>query len=129
MQKKKTYEQEVFAKNINELVELAHNASLNAGWWQEMDRFNPHTIPTKIALTHGELSEALEGYRKDEMDEHLPHRPAIEVELADAIHRIFDIAGWLGLDLGGAFVEKVAYNKTRLDHQTSARSAAHGKRF
>jgi len=128
MQKRSNTELEII-NTINHLVKLCHEASLNAGWWHELDRFNPHVIPTKIALTHGELSEAMEGYRKDLPDEHLPHRKSIEVELADAIIRECDMAGWLGLDLGGAIIEKMEYNKTRLDHQTSARSEKHGKRF
>ena len=34
----------------------------------------------------------MEGARKDLMDTHLKHRSMMEVELADAIIRIFDLA-------------------------------------
>ena len=59
-------------------------------------------VGLKIALCHSELSEMLEGHRKGLMDDHLPHRPMIECEAADAVIRISDLCGALGLDLGGA---------------------------
>ena len=41
-----------------------------------------------LCLIHSEISEAMEGARKDLMDTHLTHRSMMEVELADAIIRI-----------------------------------------
>lgn len=82
-----------------------------------------------IALMHSELSECLEGVRKDRMDDHLPHRKMEEVELADTLIRIFDYAGEFGLDLDGAVAEKRAYNRKRADHKLEARRRAGGKRF
>jgi hypothetical protein len=70
----------------------------------------------KIALIHSELSEALESYRKHgtaEPDHHCAPFTNVEVELADAIIRIFDLAGRLNLKLGSALMAKHAYNKTR----------------
>jgi NTP pyrophosphatase (non-canonical NTP hydrolase) len=67
----------------------------------------------QIALMHGELSEAHEGIRKDLMDDKLPHRKAVEVELADTIIRIMNYATERDLDVVGAMVEKAAFNKTR----------------
>ncbi len=66
-----------------------------------------------ICLQHSELSEALEADRKDLMDDKLPHRLGLEVELADTFIRICDMAGGLSMDLGGAVEEKLAYNTTR----------------
>ena len=66
-----------------------------------------------LALIHSEISEALEADRKDLMDDKLPHRKGLEVELADAFIRICDMAGGLSMDLGGAVEEKLAYNTTR----------------
>ena len=66
-----------------------------------------------LALIHSEISEALEADRKDLMDDKLPHRKGLEVELADAFIRICDMCSGLGLDLGGAVEEKLAYNTTR----------------
>lgn len=82
-----------------------------------------------LALIHSEISEALEGERKDLMDDKLPHRRMAEVELADTIIRILDYAGAFGYDLQGAFDEKLAYNQTRKDHTFEARESAGGKKF
>jgi hypothetical protein len=43
-----------------------------------------------VALMHSEVSEALEAYRKGLVDDKLPHRQGIEVELADMLIRMFD---------------------------------------
>ena len=66
-----------------------------------------------IALIHSEISEALEADRKDLIDDKLPHRSGLEVELADAIIRIKDFAGGKDLDIDGAVEDKLAYNTTR----------------
>lgn len=108
------------------IQERCFNASKEAGWWNDV---NPGTVPTKLCLIHSEISEAMEGHRKDLMDDKLPHRKAIEVELADAIIRIADLAGYLGLDVGGALDEKMAFNATREDHKLENRQAAHGKKY
>ena len=117
------------AQHLNSLVDLCHRKSLAAGWWHDLDRINPHIIPTKIALIHSEISEAMEGHRKRLKDPHLPHRDSMEVELADAIIRICDLAGWLNYDLGGAVVEKLAYNQQRDDHKLEVRATKHGKAY
>ena len=80
-------------------------------------------------LVVSELAEAMEGHRKSLMDDKLPHRPMIEVELADALIRILDISGGLGFDLGGAFREKMIFNATRKDHTDEARLAPGGKSY
>ena len=80
-------------------------------------------------LCVSELSEAMEGHRKNLMDDHLPTRKMFEVELADCIIRIFDIAGAVGLDLGGAFVEKMTYNANRADHKPENRLKENGKKY
>lgn len=82
-----------------------------------------------LCLIHSEISEALEGYRKNLKDDKLPWRPMIEVELADTIIRIFDLCAGLNLDLGGAFVEKMKFNSIREDHTHEARRGEHGKKF
>lgn len=82
-----------------------------------------------LCLVHSEISEAMEGHRKDLMDEKLPHRKAFEVELADALIRIFDIAGAYDLDLGGAIAEKRDFNKVRKDHKIENRLKAGGKKY
>ena len=79
------------------------------GFWDGLQ----DSFGQKIALVHSELSEALEADRKDLMDDKLPDREGREVELADAMIRIFDLAGRYQMDLGGALVAKIAFNASR----------------
>ncbi len=71
----------------------------------------------------------MEGHRKSLKDDHLPHRDMAEVELADAVIRIFDLAGAMNYDMGGAIAEKLAYNAQRADHKPEVRAAAGGKAY
>lgn len=118
------------ASAVNKLVDACYGDARDAGWHDGVDVQNDDfAFATKIALMHSELSEALEGHRKGLMDEKLPHRSAVEVELADAVIRICDTCGALNLDLGGAIIEKLAYNKVRADHKKEAREGEGGKRY
>lgn len=123
------YEEEVTNDAVDHLQQICHGASRDAGWWKPGDTDNPLMFSNKLCLTHSEISEAMEGDRKNLMDDKLPHRPMREVELADAVIRIFDLAGAYSMDLAGALVEKMAYNKTRFDHSAAARAAAGGKTY
>ena len=80
-------------------------------------------------LVVSEVAEAMEGYRKNLMDDKLPHRSMVEVELADVIIRVFDLAGAMKLDLGGAIEEKLNFNKIRPDHKIENRLKDNGKKF
>lgn len=103
----------------------------NQRWWRHPSTGEPLPInvPEKLMLVVSELSEALEAHRKNLHDSHLPHRPGLEVELADAVIRILDMSVGLGLDIGGAISEKLDYNKTRLDHSDAARLLPGGKKY
>ena len=75
------------------------------------------------------LETAMEGDRKGLKDDKLPHLDMREVELADAVIRIFDLAGAYGMRLGDAIAQKMAYNAQRADHKPEARAAAGGKAY
>jgi len=103
----------------------------NKKWWVSLETGEPieRNVGELLCLVHSEISEAMEGHRKNLMDDKLPHRSMLEVELADAVIRIFDISAGLGLDVGGAFREKLEYNLTREDHKREARLQANGKKY
>lgn len=139
-----TPEQIAAAGNL--LRNVSHSASANAGWWRTTggqdliqlirepggpaDRLLAGAlVAQKLCLVHSEISEAMEGHRKGLMDDKLPHRLMIEVELADAMIRIADLSGALNLDLGGAIAEKMAFNAVRPDHKIENRKAAGGKSY
>jgi NTP pyrophosphatase (non-canonical NTP hydrolase) len=115
--------------NLNDYRDEAHLA--NVKWWQNIETGEPIQRNTGelLALIHSEISEALEGERKDLMDDKLPHRRMAEVELVDALIRIFDYAGGFGYDLQGAYEEKMKFNATRMDHSHEQRKLAGGKKF
>lgn len=116
---------------LSDYVRRCHRASREAGWWTELKTGEPlvRNKGEMFMLMVSEIAEAMEGVRKNLMDDKLPHRSMVEVELADAVIRICDFAGGFNLDLEGAVVEKLAYNTTRPDHQIAARQASDGKKF
>jgi len=117
-------------ETINRFAQACHQGAIDGGWWtNSKGKKKRADVPRMLCLIHGEISEALEGYRTNKMDSHLPHRTALEVEMADAVIRIGDLCEALNLDLGGACVEKLRYNKTRPDHTKAARRRKNGKKF
>jgi len=104
---------------LDQLVYECHQNSVLHGFYDGP----PFNFGEKIALIHSELSEALESARKDpnKRDEHCPDFSNVEIELADAIIRIYDLAGYfcgegdpeVPFNLPGAILAKMEYNKTR----------------
>lgn len=113
--------------NLTELATKVHTLAIEKGWYED-DNLN---IPEKLALIHAEISEALEAYRDGEMEAYahaccdVPSRghregcPGIgkpegfPIEIADALIRILDLCGALGIDIQAAVDQKHAYNATR----------------
>ena len=102
--------------SLDLLAQDCFEASKSKGFWDKESNFGE-----AIALMHSELSEALEGRRKDLSDDHLPQYPMWQVELADCIIRILDLCGGMQVPIGQIVDEKLAYN--------ASREYMHGKKF
>lgn len=128
---RETTKEEILANGINGLVNICYKASLDAGWHTDLatGKLKDRNRAEMLMLMVSEISEAMEGERKGLMDDKLKHRPMAEVELADAVIRIADYCGRWGYDLGGAIVEKMAYNAVRADHKIENRIKEGGKKF
>lgn len=103
--------------SINELRDVCYKMSKSKGWHDpEVDV----SFPTRIALIHSEVSEALEeyrngfGYNETYFSVSSPTKPeGIPSELADIVIRVMDLAGKNGIDIQKAIFEKMTYNETR----------------
>jgi NTP pyrophosphatase (non-canonical NTP hydrolase) len=120
-------------QQVNDLSHICHGLAVDAGWWHDIKTkqslLGKRNVPELLMLAVSELAEAMEGYRKNLQDDKLPHRKMFEVELADCLIRIFDMADSMNLDMGGAMAEKLAYNVKREDHSHDHRAADGGKQF
>lgn len=115
--------------DLNELAQIVH--TVHRKWWCSLKTGKPikRNKGELLMLMVSELSEAMEGERKQLQDDHLPHRPMAEVELADCLIRILDYCGAYNYDISGAFIDKLRYNATRSDHTHAARRKPGGKKF
>lgn len=74
---------------------------LNEKWWVDIHTGEPlnRNIGELCMLIVSELAEAMEHLRKGTMDDKLPYRNGVEVELADTLIRVLDFAGGFDLDI------------------------------
>lgn len=98
---------------IRGLCERAHKMASEKGWYDG----GPRNFGELLMLVTTEIAEA--------MEEHRAGWPLVEtrivngkpegvpIELADAVIRIADLCGALGIDLEGAIEQKLTYNATR----------------
>ena len=102
----------------------------NQKWWTDLETGQPinRNVGELLMLTVSELAEAMEGHRKNLMDDHIRHRKMFDMEIVDTFIRLFDIAADIP-ELDEAFEEKMAYNAVRADHTNEARLAANGKKY
>ncbi|HID0882139.1 TPA: MazG nucleotide pyrophosphohydrolase domain-containing protein [Clostridium botulinum] len=120
---------------IKELVKDAHDNAKNHGFWEDWERIEQlenmainiskdgekqvkidkcNAIATRLMLIVSEVSEALEGIRKDD-------RENFKEELADIVIRVADLAGGLDIDLDEEIKKKMKKNRNR--------TYKHGKAF
>lgn len=77
--------------DLIELQNKIHEQNKAMGWWDE-----PRSTSTICNLIITELSEAVEGDRKNLMDDHLNSYSMAPVEMADCAIRCFDFLGYMG---------------------------------
>ncbi len=107
-----------FRRGWNNVAQDAHENAVNKGFWPEEGRNDGELL----ALIHSEISEALEAIRAgNPPDDKLPQFTGAEVELADAVIRIMDMALARQWRVAEAIEAKMAFNKTR--------AYKHGKAF
>lgn len=107
---------------IDKFIKEAHDNAVKHGFYQEK-----REIGTLLMLVVSELSEALEADRKglhanlfDELnDEEIKN--SFECEIADVFIRLFDLCGFLNIDIQRFIEWKMQYNAKR-DYK-------HGKKY
>lgn len=116
--------------NLTELSQRIHAGNCARGFYD-----HPATFPDRCMLIVSEISEAVEAHRngkttqRADVDQALRMaamdmqpfvgffrdkvKDTVEDELADAIIRLLDLSGYLGIDIDAHIHAKLAYNATR----------------
>lgn len=114
---------------LDDYAREVYNANLK--WWQDIETGQPieRNRAELLMLVTSELAEALEGDRKSLMDDKLPQYKMFDVEIVDALIRLFDIAGAYIPNLEEIYRAKMLFNSTRFDHSIEGRKLNGGKKY
>lgn len=87
-----------FAAAFDELCIVMHARNVEAGWWTNtktgaLMQIGERDRGELLCLCHSEVAEAMEAVRKKLMDDKIPTRRGVEVELGDVLIRAFDYLG------------------------------------
>jgi len=120
--------------NLTELIKRSHDTAVDKGFYEitenfiniakqhapdQVEMFTQLEVIKRLDLIHGELGEALEALRHGHMG--LEEKDTFEDEIADAFIRLFDMCGWMKIDIEKQIEWKMNYNK--------GREKLHGKKF
>ena len=94
---------------MNEYAKKCHKIALEHGFWEKST-----SIPTKLMLIVTEISEACESDRHGDKEN-------FREELADTFIRLYDLVGWLEIDIEEEIQKKMKVNEKR--------PKLHGKRY
>lgn len=85
-----------------------HQIAIEHGWWD-----TERSFPECVALIHSEVSEMLQAWRKEPLDNGLT-QPVMD-EMADILIRVFDLAGAYSVSqwLDAAVAKKMEENRNR----------------
>ena len=96
-----------------------HANSRSKGFWEDRDKIlgTPQGAAlveiASLGLATMEIGEAMAGARKPQQDSHLPYYMSLEVEIADAIIYLLDLAAARNLRVVDAMLAKADYNRSR----------------
>lgn len=122
--------------NLTRLSEAIHATNVANGFYDDFTGQDPNlVIVQRLFLCISELTEAGEALRREKLNLSLHpefnaekayvfeahYKDKFQDELADAMIRLFDLCGYLNIDINEWITCKLAYNKTR--------TYKHGKRF
>ena len=115
--------------NLDNYAQEVHEA--NKKWWTNLETGEPidRNVGQLLMLCVSELAEAMEGDRKNLMDDKLPHRKMFDVELVDCFIRLADLMGAKNIPFEEIYREKMAYNAERADHKIENRKLDNGKKY
>ena len=111
------FEDAEFCAAWDQMAQRVHALSREQGFW-DGERHPSHPI----AHAMSELGESFEAWRMgNPPDKNISHRSAVEVQLGDVLGLLLDMSAGYDLDLAGALIDKMEFNK--------GRGRLHGKRY